>query len=73
MYFLSSFCLFHHVSFATNGCKIRLKDVKDVDRVDPNGTTIKGRMQEISKATEADIVACSNACDVYSKKKLICE
>jgi hypothetical protein len=65
----------------------RLKNVKDAEEVAPDGTTIKGRMQEIVKGTADDIKACANgrpfvqivysnllcvkACDTYSKKKLV--
>ncbi|KAJ7628581.1 hypothetical protein FB45DRAFT_1079676 [Roridomyces roridus] len=49
----------------------QLKNVKDVEEVAPDGSTIKGRMQEILKATADDIKACANACDTYVKKKLI--
>jgi hypothetical protein len=34
--------------------------VKDADEIAPDGTTIKGRMQEIVKATADDIKACAN-------------
>ncbi|KAJ7777866.1 hypothetical protein DFH07DRAFT_796416 [Mycena maculata] len=49
----------------------QLKNVKDAEEVAPDGSTIKGRMQEIVKATVADIKACANACDTYVKKKLV--
>ncbi|KAJ7177952.1 hypothetical protein C8R46DRAFT_667658 [Mycena filopes] len=49
----------------------QLKNVKDVEETAPDGTTIKGRMQELAKATADDIKACANACDTYSKKKLV--
>ncbi|KAJ6618743.1 hypothetical protein B0H10DRAFT_1794829 [Mycena sp. CBHHK59/15] len=43
----------------------------DADEIAPDGSTIKGRMQEIVKGTADDIKACANACDTYSKKKLV--
>jgi hypothetical protein len=49
----------------------RLQGVKDSEEVAPDGTTIKGRMQELVKKTADDIKACANACDTYSKKKLV--
>ncbi|KAJ6481736.1 hypothetical protein C8R45DRAFT_1002875 [Mycena sanguinolenta] len=49
----------------------QLKNVKDVEEVAPDGSTIKGRMQELSKGTANDIKACANACDTYCKKKLV--
>ncbi|KAJ6475237.1 hypothetical protein C8R47DRAFT_1220710 [Mycena vitilis] len=49
----------------------QLKNVRDADEMAPDGTTIKGRMQEIVAATAEDIKACANACDTYTKKKLV--
>lgn len=49
----------------------RLKNVKDPEEIAPDGTTIKGRMEDIIKGTADDIKACANACDTYSKKKLV--
>ncbi|KAJ7135469.1 hypothetical protein C8R43DRAFT_1021198 [Mycena crocata] len=53
------------------GVLTQLKNVKDADETAPDGSTIKGRMQEIVKATAEDIKACANACDTYTKKKLV--
>ncbi|KAJ7115464.1 hypothetical protein C8R44DRAFT_880758 [Mycena epipterygia] len=53
------------------GVLTQLKNVKDAEERAPDGSTIKGRMQEIVKATADDIKACANACDTYSKKKLV--
>ncbi|KAJ6499432.1 hypothetical protein C8R45DRAFT_115543 [Mycena sanguinolenta] len=53
------------------GVLTQLKNVKDADEIAPDGSTIKGRMQEIVKATADDIKACANACDTYTKKKLV--
>ncbi|KAJ7326377.1 hypothetical protein DFH08DRAFT_941029 [Mycena albidolilacea] len=53
------------------GVLIQLKNVKDAREKAPDGTTIEGRMQEIAKGTADDIKDCANACDTYSKKKLI--
>ncbi|KAJ7099683.1 hypothetical protein C8R44DRAFT_716668 [Mycena epipterygia] len=53
------------------GVLTQLKNVKDAEAVAPDGSTIKGRMQEIVKGTADDIKACANACDTYSKKKLV--
>ncbi|KAJ6593779.1 hypothetical protein B0H19DRAFT_34811 [Mycena capillaripes] len=53
------------------GVLTQLKNVRDADETAPDGTTIKGRMQEIVKATADDIKACANACDTYTKKKLV--
>ena len=49
----------------------RLKDVKDANDVAPDGTTIKGRLESLVHQAAKDIKACSNACDTYSKKKLV--
>lgn len=51
----------------------RLKNVKDADEVAPDGSTIKGRMQDLIRDTAEDIKKCANACDTYSKKKLVGE
>ncbi|KAJ7481633.1 hypothetical protein FB451DRAFT_1236685 [Mycena latifolia] len=53
------------------GVLTQLKNVKDADDVAPDGSTIKGRMQVIVNATAEDIKACANACDTYTKKKLV--
>ncbi|KAJ7084934.1 hypothetical protein C8R44DRAFT_894044 [Mycena epipterygia] len=53
------------------GVLTKLKNVKDADEIAPDGSTIRGRMQEIVKGTADDIKACANACDTYSKKKLV--
>ncbi|KAJ7031624.1 hypothetical protein C8F04DRAFT_1110026 [Mycena alexandri] len=53
------------------GVLIQLKNVQDAEAVAPDGSTIKGRMQVIIQGTADDIKACGNACDTYSKKKLI--
>ncbi|KAI0633750.1 hypothetical protein C8Q77DRAFT_1116698 [Trametes polyzona] len=50
---------------------IQLGDVKDVDTPGPDGVTIKARLQELIKRTAEDIKACANACDAYSKKRLV--
>ncbi|KAK6985237.1 hypothetical protein R3P38DRAFT_3291978 [Favolaschia claudopus] len=46
-------------------------NVKDADEVAPDGSTIKGRLQEIVNIATDDIKACANACDAYTKKKLV--
>ncbi|KAJ7739936.1 hypothetical protein B0H16DRAFT_1568368 [Mycena metata] len=53
------------------GVLTQLKNVKDAEEVAPDGTTIRGRMQEIVAGTAEDIKACANACDTYSKKKTV--
>ncbi|KAJ7498476.1 hypothetical protein FB451DRAFT_1016491 [Mycena latifolia] len=53
------------------GVLTQLKSVKDSEEIAPDGTTIRGRMQEIIKGTAEDIKSCANACDTYTKKKLI--
>ncbi|KAF8208355.1 hypothetical protein K438DRAFT_1813864 [Mycena galopus ATCC 62051] len=53
------------------GVLTQLKNVKDMEETAPDGTTIKGRMQELVKKTAEDIKSCANACDTYSKKKLV--
>ncbi|KAJ6588466.1 hypothetical protein B0H19DRAFT_1099542 [Mycena capillaripes] len=53
------------------GVLTQLKNVKDAEEIAPDGSTIKGRMQGIVKGTADDIKACANACDTYSKKKLV--
>ncbi|KAK6981220.1 hypothetical protein R3P38DRAFT_2664248 [Favolaschia claudopus] len=53
------------------GVLLQLKNVKDADEVAPDGSTIKGRLQEIVNIATDDIKACANACDAYTKKKLV--
>ncbi|KAF8529742.1 hypothetical protein BU17DRAFT_36449, partial [Hysterangium stoloniferum] len=50
---------------------VQLKNVKDVTEMAPDGTTIAGRIQKLSEDTEKDIKKCTNACDTYSKKKVL--
>ena len=45
----------------------RLKDVKDLTKIAPNGQTIKGRMQELCADVAEDIKKCANTCDTYMK------
>ncbi|KAJ7058048.1 hypothetical protein C8F01DRAFT_1149302 [Mycena amicta] len=49
----------------------QLRNVKDSEETAPDGSTIKGRMQELMKGTADDIKDCANACDTYTKKKLV--
>ena len=49
----------------------RLRMIKDEEEPGPDGTTIKARLQELVKRTADDIKTCANACDTYSKKKLL--
>lgn len=49
----------------------RLKNVKDAEEIAPDGTSIKGRMQETLKGTADDIKGCANACDTYTKKRTV--
>ncbi|KAJ7693840.1 hypothetical protein B0H17DRAFT_981213 [Mycena rosella] len=53
------------------GVLTQLKNVKDAEEVAPDGTTIRGRMQEIIKGIAEDIKACANTCDTYTKKRLL--
>jgi hypothetical protein len=49
----------------------RLKDVKDKDHVGPDMITIEARLQYLARQAADAITECANACDTYSKKKLI--
>jgi hypothetical protein len=49
----------------------RLKEVKDVEQVSPDGSSIKARMQQLAGDTAKDIRDCANTCDTYTKKKLV--
>ncbi|KAF8581694.1 hypothetical protein K439DRAFT_202072 [Ramaria rubella] len=55
----------------TMGMLMQLKEVKDADEIAPDGTTIKGRLGVLVNQTAQDIKDCANACDTYSKKKLL--
>ncbi|KAI0666577.1 hypothetical protein C8Q78DRAFT_1058203 [Trametes maxima] len=50
---------------------IQLREVKDEDAPGLDGTTIKARMEGLIALTADDIKACANACDTYSKKRLL--
>ncbi|KAI0752480.1 hypothetical protein C8Q80DRAFT_1146274 [Daedaleopsis nitida] len=50
---------------------LQLRSVKDEETIGPDGMTIKARMQSLINNTTEDIKRCANACDAYSKKKLI--
>ena len=49
----------------------RVKDIKDVALIGPDGRTIEARMQSLAKEAASTIKECANACDTYSKKKLV--
>ncbi|KAJ7719201.1 hypothetical protein B0H16DRAFT_1432905 [Mycena metata] len=48
-----------------------LKNIKDARKIDPDGTTLEGRMQRIAKKAEENIRNCSATCEAYMKKKFI--
>ncbi|KAJ6463070.1 hypothetical protein DFH09DRAFT_1492505 [Mycena vulgaris] len=48
-----------------------LRTMKDSEKVDPNGTTLEGRMQSIVKDAEQDVRNCSAPCEEYMKKKFV--
>ncbi|RPD54176.1 hypothetical protein L227DRAFT_580748 [Lentinus tigrinus ALCF2SS1-6] len=50
---------------------LQLRSIKDEEAIGPDGLTIKARMQELVKQAADEIKSCANACDTYSKKKLI--
>ncbi|KAJ6536683.1 hypothetical protein DFH09DRAFT_1324429 [Mycena vulgaris] len=50
---------------------VQLGNIQDVDKVAPDGTTVKGRLEALIARTSEDIKLCACACDVYSKKKLV--
>ncbi len=45
--------------------------MKDPTHVGPDGATIGARMQSLADQAAEDIKDCANACDTYSKKKLL--
>lgn len=49
----------------------RLRNVRDEDTVGPDGTTILARLQGLIQQVAEDIKTCANACDTYSKTKLL--
>ena len=49
----------------------RLRDVHDRNDVGPDGRTIEARLQGLVEKTATDIKDCANACDTYSKKRLL--
>ncbi|EJD53365.1 hypothetical protein AURDEDRAFT_180879 [Auricularia subglabra TFB-10046 SS5] len=48
-----------------------LKNIKDTQKVQPDGTTIEGRMQRVVQAAEKNIRDCSATCEKYIHKKFI--
>ncbi|THH29238.1 hypothetical protein EUX98_g4953 [Antrodiella citrinella] len=50
---------------------IQLREVKDPDDLGPDGKTISSRMGGLCEKAASDIKDCANACDSYSKKRLV--
>ncbi|GJE98690.1 hypothetical protein PsYK624_149250 [Phanerochaete sordida] len=50
---------------------VQLRNVRDPHHVGPDGLTIEGRLQSLMKQVAEDIKDCANACDTYSKKRLL--
>ncbi|TFK86599.1 hypothetical protein K466DRAFT_587082 [Polyporus arcularius HHB13444] len=50
---------------------LQLRSIKDEETTGPDGMSIKARMQELVKQAADEIKRCANACDTYSKKRLI--
>ncbi|KAI8975856.1 hypothetical protein BD414DRAFT_423775 [Trametes punicea] len=50
---------------------VQLRSIKDQEATGPDGMTIEARMQRLIKQTADDITSCGNACDTYSKKRMI--
>jgi hypothetical protein len=48
----------------------RLRSVRDPNQEALDGRTLEGRMQSLMKQVAHDIIACSEACEDYSKKTL---
>ncbi|KAJ6508453.1 hypothetical protein C8R45DRAFT_815585 [Mycena sanguinolenta] len=51
------------------GILLDLGSIKDAQKLDPDGTTVEGRMQRIIKNAEQDIRDCSATCEKYLEKK----
>lgn len=51
----------------------RLRNIeKDVaDKQDPGGTCMTSRLEDLVRDVADDIIACGNACDTYSKKRIL--
>jgi hypothetical protein len=45
--------------------------MKNVYEVGLDGSSIKDRLEELSKATAKDIKNCGNTCEIYSRKGYI--
>ncbi|KAI0063522.1 hypothetical protein BV25DRAFT_381883 [Artomyces pyxidatus] len=50
---------------------LQLQDVRDDKLVAPDHRTIEDRLKTLIEKTAEDIKLCANACDTYSKKKLL--
>jgi hypothetical protein len=49
----------------------RLETVEEPERVGPDGKTIEDRLKKLVEETADTIEKCANACDTYTKKRLI--
>ena len=49
----------------------RLREVQDETRIGPGGVTIEARMHSLAEEAAITIKECANACDTYSKQKLV--
>lgn len=50
---------------------VELRGIEDSKRVGPDGMTIEARMQGLAREAAGAIKECANACDTYTKKKLV--
>ncbi|KAF8498941.1 hypothetical protein BU17DRAFT_59228 [Hysterangium stoloniferum] len=53
------------------GVFVRLRNIKEPEVPGPDGQTIEDRMKKLVKETADTIKECANACDAYTKKKII--
>ncbi|KAJ7165011.1 hypothetical protein C8R46DRAFT_1277063 [Mycena filopes] len=45
--------------------------IQYVEEIAPDGSTIRGRIQELARLTADDIKSCGNCCDAWSKKRTL--
>ncbi|EKM56765.1 uncharacterized protein PHACADRAFT_172445 [Phanerochaete carnosa HHB-10118-sp] len=50
---------------------VQLRTIEDPHHLGPDGVTIEGRLQSLVRQAAEDIKDCANACDTYSKKRLL--
>lgn len=67
----STFLGFSGASTSQSEKVFRLKDIRDPTVKGLDGITIQGRLQSLINQTATDLKSCGNACDAYSRMRLL--